>query len=209
MTRKKLTFESENLEVDWISFNLEGLQDTRIIAYGLSKHFTPHVRIDDVGSIAYHGLKKKYKVSIRQFTGSKGYWLGTQVIFSGKAAFYFYKLLKTQKFNWEILRVDPQNLSLGRIDLCFSRPNDFTHTTKSFDRFLVNSRSKIQNHTNTRHIRLQDFPDGKILKVNRRNNSVHYRVYQKDKRVRFEIELKHRQTKLVQDYLFDNQLDVF
>jgi hypothetical protein len=57
--------------------------------------------------------------------------------------------------------------------------------------------------------KLQDFPDGKMLKVNRRNNSVHYRVYQKDQRVRFEIELKHRQTKLVQDYLFQNQLAIF
>ncbi|MFT5250291.1 MAG: hypothetical protein ACI93P_002026, partial [bacterium] len=27
--------------------------------------------------------------------------------------------------------------------------------------------------------------------------------------MRFELELKHRQTKLVQDYLFENQLDVF
>lgn len=48
-----------------------------------------------------------------------------------------------------------------------------------------------------------------MLKVNRRNNSRHYRVYQKDETVRFELELKHRQTKLVQDYLFNNQLDVF
>lgn len=48
-----------------------------------------------------------------------------------------------------------------------------------------------------------------MLKVNRRNNSRHYRVYQKDKTVRFELELKHRQTKLVQDYLFQNQLDMF
>jgi hypothetical protein len=82
-------------------------------------------------------------------------------------------------------------------------------TSKSFDEFLLDSRSQIQNNTNTRHIRLQDFPLGKMLKVNRRNNSVHYRVYQKDQNVRFEIELKHRQTKLVQDYLFQNQLDVF
>jgi hypothetical protein len=73
----------------------------------------------------------------------------------------------------------------------------------------VDSRSQIQNYTTTRHIRLQDFPDEKILKVNRRNNSVHYIVYQKDQRVRFEIELKHRQTKLVQDYLFQNQLNIF
>lgn len=56
----------------------------------------------------------------------------------------------------------------------------------------------------TRYMKLHDFPDGKILKVNRRNNSLHYRVYQKNERVRFELELKHRQTKLVQDYLFQN-----
>ena len=77
------------------------------------------------------------------------------------------------------------------------------------DTFLVDSRRQIQDHTNTKYIKLQDFPNGKMLKVNRRNNSRHYRVYQKDETVRFELELKHRQTKLVQDYLFENQLDVF
>jgi hypothetical protein len=121
----------------------------------------------------------------------------------------FYKLIQSQRFDWGLLKFAQQTLSLGRIDLCFSRPNDLNHTSKLFDAFLVDSRSQIQNHTTTRHIRLQDFPDGKILKVNRRNNSVHSRVYQKDQRVRFEIELKHRQTKLIQDYLFKNQLDIF
>jgi len=204
-----ISLNSENLVVDWISFNLEGLMDPRTIADRLSKHFTPHVRIDDVPMIGFHGLKKKYKVSVRQYTGSKGYWVGSQIIFSGKNAAYFYKLLKTEKFDWSLLKFDQQTLSLGRIDLCFSRPNDLNHTSKLFDGFLVDSRSQIQNHTNTRHIKLQDFPDGKVLKVNRRNNSVHYRVYQKDQRVSFEMELKHRQTKLVKDYLFHNQLDIF
>lgn len=73
----------------------------------------------------------------------------------------------------------------------------------------MDSRSQIQNHTTTRHIKLQDFPDGKILKINRRNNSVHYRVYQKDEQTRFEIEFKHRQTKLVQNFLFQNKLELF
>ena len=126
-----------------------------------------------------------------------------------KNAAYLYKLIKTQRFDWSLLKLDEGSLSLGRIDLCFSRPNELNDTSKSFDGFLVDSRNQIQNHTTTRHIKLQDFPDGKILKVNRRNNSVHYRVYQKDQRVRFEIELKHRQTKLVQGYLFQNQLDIF
>lgn len=105
--------------------------------------------------------------------------------------------------------VDGHTLSLGRIDLYFCRTNGFNDTIQSFDAFLVDSRTQIQNHTTTRHIRLQDFPDGKVLKVNRRNNSLHYRVYQKDQGVRFELEFKHRQTKLVQNYLFNNQLDIF
>ena len=198
---KSLNFDSANLALDWISFNLEGLMDPRIIADRVSKHFTPRVLIDDESKIGYHGLNKKYKVSIRQYTGSKGYWVGTRIIFSGNNASYFYELIKPKKIDWSLLKFDQHSLSLGRIDLCFSRLNGFNHTTKLFDKFLVNSRSQIQNHTSTRHIRLQDFPDGKILKVNRRNNSVHYRVYQKDQRVRFEIELKNRQTKFVQDYL--------
>ena len=202
-------FDSENLKVDWISFNLEGFMDPIIIAGRLSKYFTPHVLTDNVPRIAFHGLRKKYKISIYQFTGSKGYSIGTKIVFSGKNATYFYKLLKTRNFDWNLLKFKEHNLSLGRIDLCFSRPNDLNHTSKSFDIFLVDSRSKIQNHTNTRHIKLQDFPDVKMLKVNRRNNSVHYRVYQKDQRVRFEMELKYRKTKLVQDYLFHNQLDMF
>ena len=204
---KFLNSQSQNVVVNWISFNIKGLPDPLIIARRLSKHFTSHVLMDDVPSIGFHGFKKKYKVSIPQYT--KGYWVGTKIIFSGKNAAYLYKLIKTQRFDWSLLKFDEGSLSLGRIDLCFSGLNDFNDISKSFDGFLVDSRNQIQNHTTTRHIRLQDFPDGKILKVNRRNNSVHYRVYQKDQRVRFEIELKHRQTKLVQDYLFQNQLDIF
>ena len=204
-----ITLDSENLQLDWISFNLEGLIDPKIIAGRLLKYFTPHVLIDDVPSIGYHGFKKKYKVSIHQYTGSKGYWIGTRIIFSGKNASYFYKLLKTGKFDWSLLKFEEHILSSGRIDLCFSRPNDWSHTSKLFDTFLVDSRSQIQDHTTTRYMKLHDFPDGKMLKVNRRNNSLHYRVYQKNKRVRFELELKHRQTKLVQDYLFQNQLAIF
>ena len=204
-----ITLDSENLQLDWISFNLEGLVDPKIIAGRLLKYFTPHVLIDDVPSIRDHGFKKKYKVSIHQHTGSKGYWIGTRIIFSGKNASYFYKLLKTGKFDLSLLKFEEHILSLGRIDVCFSRPNDWSHTSKLFDTFLVDSRSQIQDHTTTCYMKLHDFPDGKMLKVNRRNNSLHYRVYQKNERVRFELELKHRQTKLIQDYLFQNQLAIF
>jgi hypothetical protein len=78
---KLVTFDYQHLVVDWISFNIQGLPDPGTIASGLSKHFTPHVLIDGEPNVSYHGLKKKYKVSIRQYTGSKGYWVGTKIIF--------------------------------------------------------------------------------------------------------------------------------
>ena len=48
-----------------------------------------------------------------------------------------------------------------------------------------------------------------MLKVNRRNNFFHYRVYQKNQFIRFELEFKNRQTKLVQNYLFRNDFSIF
>ena len=203
----QLNFNSENLMVDWISFNIEGLIDSTRIANLLFFRFNASITMEDQSELQFYDRRNKYDVSIRQ--RQKSHWVGSQIIFSGKNAAYFYKLIKTQKFNLDLLKFGQRTLSLGRIDLCFSKTNYSTDTKRSFDAFLVDSRSQIQNHTNTRHIRLYDFPDGKMLKVNRRNNSRHYRVYQKDGTVRFELELKHRQTKLVQGYLFNNQLDVF
>lgn len=45
--------------------------------------------------------------------------------------------------------------------------------------------------------------------MNRRNNALHYRAYQKNKTICFELELKHHKAKSVQDYLFQNQLTIF
>lgn len=61
MNQNNFSFNSENLLVDWISFNLEGLMDPRIIARRLLTYFTPHVLIDDVPSIGFHNLKKSIR----------------------------------------------------------------------------------------------------------------------------------------------------
>ena len=56
-----INLNSENLIVDWLSFNLEGLMDPIIIANRLSKHFTPHVLIENVPTVGFHNLKKNIK----------------------------------------------------------------------------------------------------------------------------------------------------
>lgn len=53
-----LTFDSQHLDVDWVSFNLQGLTDPKTIASNLSKYFTPHILVDNVPIIGFHGLKK-------------------------------------------------------------------------------------------------------------------------------------------------------
>ena len=68
---KLLNFESQNLMVDWINFNIQGLTNSGIIGSGLSKHFIPHVLIKGEPHMSYHGSQKKYKVSIRQYKRSK------------------------------------------------------------------------------------------------------------------------------------------
>jgi hypothetical protein len=60
MKQNKLTFESENLVVDYISFNLEGFMDAQMLVRRLFQHFSLHVLINGNGvpSIEFHGLKK-------------------------------------------------------------------------------------------------------------------------------------------------------
>ena len=195
-----------NIE-EGISLNIRDFRDPKLIGDRLFPYVNVSITMNDQSKIRFFDRQKIYNVSIRE--QNKGYWKGSQVIFSGENAAYFYKLIETREFDWGILKFDGYALNLGRIDLCFSRPNPLNHRSKSFDSFLVDSRTQTQNYTNSRHIRLQDFPDGKFLKVNRKNNSIHYRVYQKNEGVRFELELKHRKTTLAQDYLFQNKLSDF
>ena len=50
-----------NLDVDWLNFNIQCLTDPKTISSNLSKYFIPHVLMDDVPSIGFHGLKKSIR----------------------------------------------------------------------------------------------------------------------------------------------------
>lgn len=221
MSENKLSFESENLVVDWIGFNIQGLVDRNQVEQ-IAKYLFQNLGFNSTIVKIINGKWKseslnytsqnRFQVSFRHQEYDpevKSFWVGTKIDFSGKNAAQFYQIIQTQKFDWSIFELNNQTLSLSRFDLFYYRTYGSTDTIELFDKFLVDSRSKIQNSTNTRHITLKNSPEGKILKVNRRNNAFHYRVYEKDFGTRFELEIKHRQTKSVQDYLFSNHLDRF
>ena len=55
-----MKFDSQHLYIDWISFNIQGLTDTKKIVSNLSKYFTPHILLDDVPNTRFHSFKKRY-----------------------------------------------------------------------------------------------------------------------------------------------------
>jgi hypothetical protein len=213
MNSSKINFQTENLQVDYITLTIENVVDQKDISriasdFSNSLNFNSKLKDNETGQIEklYSNTSNKYSVLIEKYD-SNFHWVGILLKFSGDNAKQFFKLIKLRKVDWKIFKKD--SISLSRFDLCYFRPNDLPNNRKLFDKFLVDSRSQILESTRTRHLSLKDNTRGKILKVNRRSNSFHYRVYEKDNGVRFELEMKKRQTKLVQDYLFNNQLEKF
>ena len=91
MTQNKLTFESENLVVDWIGFNIQGLfnrkQVERIAKYlfqnfGFNSTFA--LGPDGKQETLFSNSKNKYQVSFRAYKYSDVYWDGIKIDFSGR-----------------------------------------------------------------------------------------------------------------------------
>ena len=212
MNQNKLSFKSEKLVVDYICLNIRTLIDTKTIARFLfSIGFNSSIYINDIlqqkDSLQTFSHKNKYKVSFRQYTynpKAKSFWEGTKVHFSGINARYFYTLVQNKIIDWNIF--DLTITDLARVDLAYNN-SETTYTAQSFETFLLDSQFHIKESTNTRYVFIS--PDGKLLKINRRTNPLHYRVYQKDQSVRFELEISKTQTRSVQEYFFHNQFEIF
>ena len=95
-----LNFQTENLVIDYISFNIPGSDNTESIAKYLFETFNFLPR-------------NQNEVSFRQLEydpSSKSFWEGTIIHFSGKNAAKFYKIIQAQKFDWNILKFKKRSL---------------------------------------------------------------------------------------------------
>ena len=106
MNQNKSTFESENLVVDWIGFNIQGLLDrkqVKQIAKYLFQNFgfnsTLAVGSDGKEEILCNDSKHKYQVFFRIYKYSDIYWDGIKIDFSGHNAHQFYKVIVANQVN--------------------------------------------------------------------------------------------------------------
>jgi len=143
----KLNFESENLIVDWIGFNIAGLRDPEGIAVYLSEKFGFNSVVKRVKKGKSESLISKienqFQVSFIKCTynpESNSFWTATIVNFSGINATYFYNVVKTKMVNWSIF--DLRYTNLGRFDLYYFRKAKSTDQNNPVELFLNNCRSK-------------------------------------------------------------------
>jgi len=203
MKENKLNFESENLVVDYLTFNIESREPERLqkIADYFSKNFQCNSFLIDLkdptkNRILSQKHKKYCKAEFR--TNSIKDWPGAILSFSGNHAQFFYETIKTKQLDKDLFDLD--SINRGRIDLCYDRKIKQSDSVQTLDLFLKNSCTKINSKV--------DNPKAEVVKgvfrVGKRSSTNYFRVYPKSngKFIRFELELKKSAIKKFQSYFF-------
>lgn len=213
MNQNKLSFESENLIVDWIGFNIQGLLDRkqiRRIANYLFENFRFNVTLangpDRKQETLFFDLKNKYQVHFTVYRYSDIYWEGIKLDFSGQNGHQFYKLIAANQLDWETLNHE-KILSLSRLDLCYRHKKIDNHT--NFESFLKQCYQKAGENKAIKNFSLQKSYLGWILKIGKRGSPNYYRVYENDTEIRFELEQRGSKIKSTQKLIFEYQTENF
>jgi hypothetical protein len=206
MNRTKLTFQSQNLIVDYITFkfqDLDNLNQTRIAKYLFQLGFNSYQESAKLAKPIKEPIlvnsKNQFEVS---FVGDNSYWGGTLLHFSGTNATRFYFFSKEQIIDWTIF----SSGVLSRFDLYYYRENKKQEKISSTN-FLDNCYKKLKQ-TN-KNVSLEKNRKGFILKIGNRKSNQYSRIYQTKQGLKFEHEMKG---KFLQHYhllLVENRLEEF
>lgn len=211
MNQNNLTFDTENLVVDWIGFNIQGLVNRKQIeriAKSLFQNFgfnsTFALGSEGKQETLFCNSKNKYQVYFRAYKYSDIYWDGIKIDFSGRNGYQFYNLIATNQVNWEIFN---HGLRLSRLDLCYTRKK--IDNNINVESFLKQCYQKVLENKAIKNFSLQKSYTGWILKIGKRGSPNYYRVYENDTEIRFELEQRRSKIKLAQKLIFEDQIENF
>ena len=203
-----LSFKNQGLKVDWIGFNHQGLiseKNIKRIARYLFRNFefnsTFAIGRSDEQQILFNDSKNKYKVHFRIWRYVDIYWDGVKIDFPGKTGNQFYTLIAEDKVNWKILR----HFNLTRLDLCYSKRK--TNSSPNLGSFLEKCYQKVSANKAIKHFSLRHDSTSSILKIGKRGSPNHYRVYEKQTEIRFELEQRGPKIKALQELILKNQIE--
>ena len=108
--------------------------------------------------------------------------------------------------NWEIFNYK-RSLTLSRLDLCYSRTK--ANRDISIKPFLQKCFHKVSENKAIKNFSLQHNYNSWILKIGKRGSPNHYRVYDNQTHIRFELEQRGSKIKSIQSSLFESQIEIF
>ena len=211
MKQTKYSFESEKLQVDYITLNLKnGKNNTRKIAQFFNRYhrfncYSCDQKIESKNKEPYLDLlNPRYELEMVFVFNANPVNRNTILIqFSGLNAHHFYRILKTQEFNWEIFNLN--DLSLGRIDISYIRSNQRIEKSNLL-LFLQRSGDKFK----TRYPNSDPLIIGTTLGLGTRTGDYFLRVYSPDDgSLKFELEIKKYKAKQMTLFLIRNSFGEF
>jgi hypothetical protein len=230
VNQNKLTFESENLVVDYISFNIQGPINDSINPKSIANYLFQNFSFNSIISkkINYkwkseslnYDSQNQFQVAFWQHEYDpefNSFWSGCKIDFSGTNADYLYTLIKQGKLDCNIFN----DVSLSRFDIHYFRKSNSVDSNQRVKDFMESSFNSIRAKSKRRKVSFDPTQAPYILKVGSRSSSNYYRVYQKTKEInhgvflesteglQFELEIKKDFLKSFQQFLFNNRIDEF
>ena len=187
------SLESESLKIDYLRFNLNSsLRDSEIstlATYFRRSGFSSYKKErDNIKERTAIFNDKSFEVT---FVLHTPYHEGTHLEFAGESANQLYSLIKSYKFNTNLLI--KHGAFLRRIDTCYDRTYQSTDKV-STDTFFEGTLKDLKRGFPNNNLEFKRNRRGELIKVGHRSSEKYYRVYLKGEVLRFEFEHKHQKT---------------
>lgn len=212
-----LKFQIENLEIDYLSFNINGLKDpnsiSKLIEYLYQLGFKSRILSDQeqITTSQPTDIGKLYEVKFSRNSKIDKYWTGYILQFSGTHAARFYQLAKANKIDWKKFQTNLTKVNLGRVDLYYLHQSKHLNSQQSLKLFMEGCCQKIKTVSRKKNARWETNSRGFILTIGSRKSANYLRVYTNlgTKGLKFELEMKKEFTRSVQNLFFSNQFEEF
>ncbi len=194
------SLEAESLKIDYLRFNLEAsLRDSEIstlATYFRQSGFSSYTKErDKIKKRTAIFDDKNFEVTFVLYIP---YQDGTHLELAGESANHLYYLIKSNKFNMNLLK--KYGAFLRRIDTCYDRTHQSTDKVSN-DRFFEATLKNLKNVFPNNNLEYKRNKSGELINVGHRSSDKYYRVYLKGEVLRFEFEHKHRKTLNLYDSL--------
>ena len=172
----KYTFESENLVVNFLRFNLQFIDKYEIkkVAEYLSKQYSCNSVFIDQKKTYSLIEKAGFSCKAKFLTSQTKHWIGTRLEFEGGHAFKFYQMNKKNPLNWKCM--DLYITNLGRIDLYYDQKLKESDQVQDFEAFLSDAAETISSGSHSLVVDLKP----QALKMGHRKTSPNFSKFIKN-----------------------------